>query len=98
MKFDRQYSGVVKHYTTLWGGPPNQERYTIKGDPDSARDGVTTPELQRRVQAGEPAVPVSFAEIEAAYMEAVVGQFLPDGSENPEWVPPDVKDDDGLPF
>lgn len=56
-KFDRAYAGVVARFTALWGGPPNQERYTVKGDPTSARDGVTTPELQRRVQAGEAVLP-----------------------------------------
>lgn len=52
-KFDRAYAGVVARYTTLWGGGPNQETYTRKGDPASAQAGVTTPELQRKVQAGE---------------------------------------------
>jgi hypothetical protein len=40
------------HYERCWGGPVNEERYTRKGDVTSARDGVTTPELQRVVQAG----------------------------------------------
>lgn len=52
-KFDRQYAGVMATYTRHWGGPPNQERFMAKDDPASAREGVTNPELQRRVQAGE---------------------------------------------
>lgn len=51
--FDRGYQQVVARYTQLWGGGPNQETYCVKGDPTSAKEGVTTPELQRRVQAGE---------------------------------------------
>ncbi len=35
------------HYERKWGGPVNQERYTLPFDPESAQDGVTTPELQR---------------------------------------------------
>lgn len=52
-KFAKAHSGVLARYTQLWGGKPNQETYTVKGDPASAREGVTNPELQRRVQAGE---------------------------------------------
>lgn len=44
--------GSRAHYLRCWGGPVNQERYTIKGDPLSARDGVTNPELQAWVQGG----------------------------------------------
>lgn len=40
------------HYRQCWGGSVNAERYTIKGDPTSARDGVTNPDLQRWVAAG----------------------------------------------
>jgi hypothetical protein len=39
--------GSRAYYQRAWGGPPNAERYAIKGDPTSERDGVTTPELQR---------------------------------------------------
>lgn len=45
--------GSRAYYLRSWGGPANQERYTIKGDPSTAQDGVTTPELQRAVQGGE---------------------------------------------
>ena len=41
------------YYLKKWGGPVNQERYTIPFDPETDQDGVTTPELQRAVQ-GEP--------------------------------------------
>jgi hypothetical protein len=40
------------YYERKWGGPVNGERYTIPFDPGSAQDGVTTPDLQRLVQAG----------------------------------------------
>jgi hypothetical protein len=56
-RFDKQYAGVVARYTQLWGGRPNEETYTVKGDPSSAREGVTNPDLQRRVQAGVSALP-----------------------------------------
>ncbi len=36
------------HYRKKWGGDVNQERYTIPFDAETAQDGVTTPELQRR--------------------------------------------------
>lgn len=52
-KFQQQYAGVVQRYTQLWGGKPNQETFTRKGDPSSAQEGMTTPDLQRRVLAGE---------------------------------------------
>ena len=42
-------AGSRAHYARMWGGPPNHERYVIKGDPSSARDGVTNPELQAAV-------------------------------------------------
>lgn len=37
------------HYIRCWGGDVNEERFTRKGDPTSAREGVTNPDLQRRV-------------------------------------------------
>lgn len=40
-----------KHYVASWGGPVNQERYTIKGDASTDQDGVTTPELQAACMA-----------------------------------------------
>jgi len=46
-----------KHYEAKWGGPVNQERYTIPFDAASAQDGVTTPELQRLIQGGGDVVP-----------------------------------------
>ncbi len=44
------------HYERCWGGKVNHERYTIKGDPTSAQDGVTNPELQARGTAPQPVV------------------------------------------
>lgn len=41
------------YYEQKWGGPVNQERYTIPFDASTAQDGVTTPQLQRKLQ--EPA-------------------------------------------
>jgi hypothetical protein len=41
------------HYKAKWGGDVNQERYTIPFDPESDQDGVTTPELQKAIQAAE---------------------------------------------
>lgn len=41
------------HYVHLWGGPPNKERFIRPYGPQGF-DGVTNPELQARVQAGEP--------------------------------------------
>lgn len=38
-----------KWYETCWGGPVNHERFTIKGEPASAQDGVTNPDLQRAI-------------------------------------------------
>lgn len=38
--------GSRAYYARKWGGPVNQERYTIPFDHGSDRDGVTTPELQ----------------------------------------------------
>lgn len=45
-RFERVAQIGRAHYVASWGGPPNQERYVRKGDPSSARDGVTNPELQ----------------------------------------------------
>jgi len=42
------------HYEKKWGGPVNQERYTIPFDKSTEQDGVTTPELQRAVQGNAP--------------------------------------------
>jgi hypothetical protein len=47
------------YYARKWGGPVNQETFCtpfgwLTGVPLC---NVTTPELQRRVQAGEPALP-----------------------------------------
>jgi hypothetical protein len=49
--------GSRRHYLASWGGTVNAERFLVKGDPSSAREHVTNPELQRRVQAGEPVLP-----------------------------------------
>lgn len=43
---ERQIGGSRAYYEAKWGGPVNQERYTLPFDPESAQDGVTTPELQ----------------------------------------------------
>jgi hypothetical protein len=52
-KKEAQINSISRAYhARAWGGSANQERFTRKGDPSSARDGVSTPELQRRVQAG----------------------------------------------
>ena len=40
------------HYLAKWGGPVNQETYTIPFEAASAQAGVTTPELQRAIQEG----------------------------------------------
>jgi GT2 family glycosyltransferase len=45
-------AGSRAHYRMKWGGDVNQERYRVPFDPTSDQDGVTTPELQRAVQAG----------------------------------------------
>lgn len=48
---EAQINGISrKYYEACWGGPVNHERYTIKGDPSSAQDGVTNPDLQRAIQ------------------------------------------------
>lgn len=44
--------GSRKHYLSKWGGPVNQERYTIPFNPASAQDGVTNPDLQRMTAGG----------------------------------------------
>ena len=46
-----------RHYEQKWGGPVNQELYSIPFDPLSAQGGVTTPELQKMVQEGAAHVP-----------------------------------------
>lgn len=58
---ERQINSVSRaHYARSWGGPVNHERYTIKGDPSSAQDGVTNPELQASVQStGDARWPVN---------------------------------------
>lgn len=44
------------YYRRKWGGDVNAERYTIPFDASTAQDGVTNPELQRRISA-EPTDP-----------------------------------------
>jgi hypothetical protein len=44
-----------QHYIRKWGGNVNEERFTVAFDPTSAREGVTNPDLQRRVQSGRSA-------------------------------------------
>lgn len=51
--FERKLGASRRYHEVIWGGPINQERFSRKGDPTSAMDGVSTPELQKRVQAGE---------------------------------------------
>lgn len=41
-------AGSRAYYERKWGGPVNQERWTIPFDPTSDRDGITTPDLQRQ--------------------------------------------------
>lgn len=54
-KVERQIQEVSRaHYVRCWGGPVNRERFMVKFDPASARDDVTTPELQARAAAGQP--------------------------------------------
>lgn len=50
---ERRIGQSRAYYASAWGGPVNQERYTIKHDPRSAQDGVTTPELQAACMAHE---------------------------------------------
>jgi hypothetical protein len=48
--------GSRQHHLQKWGGPANEERFTIPFDASSARDGVATQELFARVRNGQPAV------------------------------------------
>lgn len=48
--FAKRVAQSQRHYIKCWGGDVNAERFTRKGDPTSAQDGVTNPELQARVQ------------------------------------------------
>ncbi len=50
-KFERQAGIARSHYQRKWGGGPNQER-AVTPFSTLGHDGVTTPELQARVQAG----------------------------------------------
>lgn len=50
-RFERQAGVARAHYQAKWGGGPNQERFTKPFGPEP-HEGVTTPELQARVQAG----------------------------------------------
>lgn len=51
-KFNTANLANRAYYQHKWGGDVNEETYTVAFDAGSARAGVTTPELQRRVQAG----------------------------------------------
>lgn len=51
---ERRIDGSRRYYERVWGGPVNHERFTIKGDPETAQDGVTTPELQRACLSDAP--------------------------------------------
>lgn len=57
--------GSRAHYARKWGGPVNAECYAQPFEEESARDGVTTPELQRRVQAGQPPIPCPMHDAQA---------------------------------
>lgn len=46
---ERRIGQSREYYARKWGGPVNQERYTIPFDPASAQDGVTNPDLQRAI-------------------------------------------------
>lgn len=48
---ERKIGQSRDYYAKKWGGPVNQERYTIPFDASTSQDGVTTPELQRICQA-----------------------------------------------
>ena len=50
-------NGSRTYYQKKWGGPVNQERWTIPFDPSSDQDGVTTPDLQRKIQEAERVLP-----------------------------------------
>lgn len=52
-KYEALTAQARAYYERCWGGPVNHERYMVKGDPTSARDGVTNPELQAKVWASE---------------------------------------------
>lgn len=52
-RFNKASEGNRAYYRAKWGGDVNEETYTKPFDPSSAKEGVTTPDLQRRVQAGE---------------------------------------------
>lgn len=51
---DRIARGSRAHYRAKWGGDVNAERYTVPFTPESAQDGVTTPELQRACMNASP--------------------------------------------
>ena len=59
-KQQQAYGKSREYHARKWGGPVNQERFTIPFGPDSDQDGVTTPELQKLVQ--DAATPVVAAE------------------------------------
>ncbi|HZI94576.1 MAG TPA: glycosyltransferase [Patescibacteria group bacterium] len=42
------------HYRRCWGGDVNAERYMVKGDPTTAQDGATNPDLQRLFLGAPP--------------------------------------------
>lgn len=65
-------AGSRQHYLAAWGGPVNQELYTIKGDPRSACGGVTNPELQRLAASG--------VSVPDAIRDGVVGSAIPDST------------------
>ena len=56
-RFAKRVQQSRSHYRQKWGGDVNQEAYTVPYAPESTRNDVTTPELQRRVQAGESMLP-----------------------------------------
>jgi len=49
--FERRVAQSRRYHEQIWGGPINAERFARKSDPSSVAEGVSTPELQRLVQA-----------------------------------------------
>lgn len=54
------------HYARKWGGPVNQETYTIPFDARTAQTGVTTPELQAKLREPWPTEPLAVMRAEEA--------------------------------
>lgn len=79
-RFAQRSQASKAHYLRCWGGDVNHERFTRKGDPTSARDGVTNPELQARIQAGARTLPEILGDVplRGAACSATVDSQAPD--------------------